>query len=92
MAEDDEIGREAAERMLARRMGDPMVAEEIAACIRDYTAARGVDVWAVDIEGHSISEWADMTDRNRRTVRRNIERANQTDAERRAEAQRQADE
>lgn len=82
---DDEIGRDAADRILDRMADDPDVAEELAACIRRYTAARGVDVWAVDIKGYTPAEWAETTDRNRRTVYRNIERANQTDAERRAD-------
>jgi len=79
----DEIDQDPGKRILARMDGEPNVAEELAACVNRYTAARGVDVWAVDIEGYSVSEWAEMTDRNRRTVYRNIERANKADAKRR---------
>jgi DNA-directed RNA polymerase specialized sigma24 family protein len=83
----DEIDPDAAERILDRIADDPNHAEEIAACIRRYTAARGIDVWAVDFEGYSASEWAEITDRDRSTVSRNIRRANKQDAKRRQESQ-----
>ena len=44
--------------------------------IRENTAARGVDLWAVEEMGLSASQWAGMTDRNRSTVARNVRRAN----------------
>lgn len=49
--------------------------EEIAFCIRQHTAARGVDLWAVDVVGLSAAKWAEMTGRNRSTVARNVRRA-----------------
>lgn len=86
MSEDDEIGREAASRMLDRIGGDPDVPEEIAACIKRYDGTvRGVDVWAVEFEGLTAAEWARMTDRDRSTVSRNVRRAKQEDAKRRQE-------
>lgn len=75
MSDTDDIDRDAADRILARIGDDPKVSEEIAACIKRHTAARGVDVWAVDIEGHTAAEWAEMTDRDRSTVARNVRRA-----------------
>lgn len=50
--------------------------ENLAECIRNNTAARGVDLWAVEEMGLSASQWAGMTDRDRSTVARNIRRAN----------------
>jgi len=47
----------------------------LAARIETTTAARGVDVFAVDDCGYSILEWARATGRNRKTVRLNVERA-----------------
>jgi len=47
----------------------------LAAYIRQSTAARGVDLYAIDHGGYSIPEWAEATDRNRRNVRRNVDRA-----------------
>jgi len=48
----------------------------LAALIRETTAARGVDVWAVEELGLSASAWAELTGRNRSTVSRNVRRAN----------------
>lgn len=50
----------------------------LAACIRTTTAARGVDLWAVNEIGIPAAEWARMTDRDRSTVARNVRRANET--------------
>jgi hypothetical protein len=44
--------------------------------IREHTAARGVDLWAVEEMGLPASQWAGMTDRDRSTVARNVRRAN----------------
>jgi IS30 family transposase len=49
--------------------------DELAELIRNHTAARGVDVWAVNVRGYSAAEWADMTGRDRSTVARNVRRA-----------------
>ena len=49
--------------------------ETLAEYIRETTAARGVDLWAVEEMGLSASQWAGMTDRNRSTVARNVRRA-----------------
>jgi len=43
--------------------------------IRETTAARGADLWAVDVEGLTAAEWARMTDRSKSTVSRNVRRA-----------------
>jgi len=48
----------------------------LAELIKQTTAARGVDVWAVEEVGLTASEWADLTGRSRSTVSRNIRRAN----------------
>jgi IS30 family transposase len=48
--------------------------EKLADVIRESTAARGVDIYAVTECGLSASEWAEMTGRNRSTVARNIRR------------------
>ncbi len=48
--------------------------EQLAELISETTAARGVDVYAVDVCGLSASEWAEMTGRDRSTVSRNIRR------------------
>lgn len=53
--------------------------DRLAECIRENTAARGVDVWAVEEMGLSASQWAGMTDRDRSTVARNVRRANGDD-------------
>jgi hypothetical protein len=50
--------------------------DELAECIRENTAARGVDVWAVEEMGLTASQWAGMTDRDQSTVARNVRRAN----------------
>lgn len=50
-------------------------AETLAGYIREHTAARGVDLWAVEDQGYSAAEWAEMTDRDRSTVSRNVRRA-----------------
>lgn len=52
----------------------------LAELIRETTAARGVDLWAVEEMGYSAAEWADMTDRDRSTVSRNVRRAVRDDA------------
>lgn len=49
--------------------------------IADSTAARGVDFWAVEHHGFSASEWADLTDRDRSTVARNVRRARKSEAD-----------
>jgi DNA-directed RNA polymerase specialized sigma24 family protein len=48
---------------------------ELATLIGESSAAQGVDFWAVESAGISASEWADMTDRGRSTVARNVRRA-----------------
>jgi predicted transcriptional regulator len=50
---------------------------ELAELIAETTAARGVDVWAVEHCGLSATEWAQMTDRDRSTVSRNVRRTRQ---------------
>lgn len=52
-------------------------AEEIAFLIRQHTAARGIDLWAVDVIGYSAAEWARMTGRDRSTVARNVRRGSE---------------
>lgn len=47
---------------------------ELARCIRRSTAARGADLFAVEQCGYNASEWAEMTDRDRSTVARNVRR------------------
>lgn len=47
----------------------------LATLIEETSAARGVDLYAVEVCGLSAAEWADMTDRNRSTVARNVRRA-----------------
>lgn len=49
--------------------------EKLAAYINAHTAARGVDLWAVEVEGYSAAEWAELTGRDRSTVSRNVRRA-----------------
>jgi len=74
----DEISDEeldAADRILARLDGQPQVVDEIASCIRRHTAARGIDVWAVEFEGKTPTEWAELTGRDPSTVARNVRRA-----------------
>jgi len=71
----DDINMDAFDRMLQRDGGDPDRVGEIAACIRKHTAARGIDLWAVEIEGLTAAEWAERTDRDQSTVARNVRRA-----------------
>jgi len=47
----------------------------LAAMIRDTTAARGVDWWAIEVKGYSATDWADLTGRDESTVARNVRRA-----------------
>ena len=49
--------------------------ERLAELMASTTAARGVDVYAVKGCGLSAAAWADMTDRDRSTVSRNVRRA-----------------
>ena len=48
--------------------------ERLAELISETTAARGIDLYAVDECGLSATEWAEMTDRSRSTVSRNVRR------------------
>lgn len=48
---------------------------KLAELIRETTAARGVDMWAVDELGLSPASWAELTGRDRSTVSRNVRRA-----------------
>lgn len=50
--------------------------DRLAELIAETTAARGVDVYAVEERGLSAAEWAEMTGRDRSTVSRNVRRAN----------------
>jgi hypothetical protein len=43
--------------------------------IAESTAARGVDLWAVEHQGFYATEWAALTGRNESTVARNVRRA-----------------
>ena len=47
----------------------------LAELIDETSAARGVDVYAVEECGLSAAEWARITGRNRSTVARNVRRA-----------------
>jgi len=49
----------------------------LAGMIRDSTAARGVDWWAIEVKGYSATEWAEATGRSQSTVARNVRRARQ---------------
>lgn len=49
--------------------------KRLAELIAKTTAARGVDVYAVEECGVTASEWAEMTGRDRSTVSRNLRRA-----------------
>ena len=49
----------------------------LASMIRDASAARGVDRWAIETQGFTASEWADVTGRAASTVQRNVRRARQ---------------
>jgi len=53
--------------------------DRLAEYIRENTAARGVDMWAVEEMGLSASQWAGMTDRDRSTVARNVRRGKNDD-------------
>lgn len=55
-------------------MGDDGL-EVLADLIASTTAARGVDAYAVEERGLEPVEWAEMTDRDRSTVARNVRRA-----------------
>jgi IS30 family transposase len=48
---------------------------KLAAYIREHTAARGVDLWAVETQEYTPAEWAEETGRDRSTVARNLRRA-----------------
>ena len=48
---------------------------QLAKRVSDSTAARGLDVYAVEDCGLSAAEWAGMTGRDRSTVSRNVRRA-----------------
>lgn len=43
--------------------------------VRKTTAARGLDLWAVEELGYSGQQWAEETGRSPSTVQRNIRRA-----------------
>lgn len=45
--------------------------------IAKTSAARGVDLYAVEVGDYSAAKWAEMTDRDRSTVARNVRRARQ---------------
>jgi IS30 family transposase len=47
----------------------------LAEAIEEHTAARGVDLWAVETQEISVQKWANMTGRDPSTVFRNIRRA-----------------
>jgi predicted transcriptional regulator len=47
----------------------------LAEAIEEHTAARGVDLWAVETQQISVQEWAEMTGRDPSTIHRNIRRA-----------------
>ena len=49
--------------------------DRLAELIASTTAARGVDLYVVKGCGLSAAAWADMTDRDRSTVSRNVRRA-----------------
>lgn len=49
--------------------------DRLAELIDETTAARGVDLYAVEECGLSAAKWAEMTGRDRSTVSRNIRRA-----------------
>lgn len=48
--------------------------ETLAECIKQSTAAQGVDYYATEITRLDIQEWAAMTGRDRSSVARNIRR------------------
>lgn len=45
--------------------------------IAESSAARGVDAYAVEECGLSAAEWAEVTERDRSTVARNVRRASE---------------
>ena len=47
--------------------------------VAESTAARGVDRYAVEVAGLEAVEWAEMTDRDRSTVARNVRRSHRDD-------------
>lgn len=49
--------------------------DQLADAIRESTAARGVDYYAVEVRGLSPVKWAEKTGRDRSTVARNVRRA-----------------
>jgi IS30 family transposase len=55
-------------------MSDTSDLPRLAELISSTTAARGVDMYAVKECGLSAAEWAEMTDRARSTVARNVRR------------------
>ena len=48
---------------------------ELADAIDETTAARGVDLWAVEVVGVTATDWAELTGRDASTVARNVRRA-----------------
>jgi len=54
--------------------------ERLAELIESTTAARGVDLYAVEDAGLSAVEWAEMTGRSQSTVARNVRRAKSADS------------
>jgi len=55
-------------------MSDDLL-DALAARVRDSTAARGIDAFAVRDCGLSATEWAERTGRDPSTVARNVRRA-----------------
>lgn len=55
---------------------DPPDMELLGQCIDNSSAARGIDMYAVEERGYSAAKWAEMTGRDRSTVSRNVRRAN----------------
>jgi DNA-directed RNA polymerase specialized sigma24 family protein len=52
-----------------------MTIDQLGDLIDQTSAARGVDIYAVEIVGLSASEWAEQTGRSPSTVARNVRRA-----------------
>lgn len=52
--------------------------DRLAELIEETTAARGVDVYAVEECGLPATKWAEMTGRDRSTVSRNVRRATES--------------
>lgn len=61
--------------MLVNQFSSDLVEDVLAEHIKQNTAARGVDLFAVDELGYSAAAWAELTGRDRSTVSRNIRRA-----------------